>query len=344
MNFLPIVDPGIWQRYPEYRALSVVVRDFQPADSAAIPILPLQPPVWMMEHLEAWRGAFRAFGANRKKNPRSGGGGVGGAGGRGGRGSLGPPGGWGGALGGLAPRGGGAGGGAVRYGSRCRAGNRASRYRRDCVAGRSRRHLPPVELAPMQTHGAESRQPESLVHHRSPAAHAHRGTHARRRGTGLGAGADLSGDRALDRSARAPFVTTSYWTLPLFSRSLRPGFRGAAPAARIAQSLAERFTLLRSHFLPLFHHAAAPFLVIAMPPTESSNQNPRQDQQTGRLRKGDRPTTENRRCQPVPQIHHYKAEERHCRHPRRGDQGELHSSSQPFLSHISRPHGFRYSS
>ena len=71
MNFLPIVDPGIWQRYPEYRALSVVVRDFQPADSAAIPILPLQPPVWMMEHLEAWRGAFRAFGANPKKTPCS---------------------------------------------------------------------------------------------------------------------------------------------------------------------------------------------------------------------------------------------------------------------------------
>src|ERR1039457_7534616 len=70
MNFLPIVDPEIWQRYPEYRALSVVVRDFQPADSAAIPILPLQPPVWMMEHLEAWRGAFRAFGANPKKTDR----------------------------------------------------------------------------------------------------------------------------------------------------------------------------------------------------------------------------------------------------------------------------------
>jgi DNA/RNA-binding domain of Phe-tRNA-synthetase-like protein len=69
VNFLPTADPGIWQRYPEYRALSVVVRDFQPAASAAIPVLPLQPPVWMAEHLEAWRGAFRAFGANPKKTP-----------------------------------------------------------------------------------------------------------------------------------------------------------------------------------------------------------------------------------------------------------------------------------
>jgi DNA/RNA-binding domain of Phe-tRNA-synthetase-like protein len=71
VNFLPTADPGIWQRYPEYRALSVVVRDFQPAASAAIPVLPLQPPVWMAEHLEAWRGAFRAFGANPKKTPCS---------------------------------------------------------------------------------------------------------------------------------------------------------------------------------------------------------------------------------------------------------------------------------
>jgi DNA/RNA-binding domain of Phe-tRNA-synthetase-like protein len=67
IGFLPTIDPEIWQRYPEYRALSVVVRNFQAAGSAAIPALPLQPPVWMAEHLEAWRAAFRAFGANPKK-------------------------------------------------------------------------------------------------------------------------------------------------------------------------------------------------------------------------------------------------------------------------------------
>jgi len=49
----------------------VVVRDFQPAASAAIPAIPLQPPAWMAEHLEAWRGAFRAFGANPKRTPCS---------------------------------------------------------------------------------------------------------------------------------------------------------------------------------------------------------------------------------------------------------------------------------
>ena len=43
------------------------MREFRPADSAPIPTPPLQPPVWMTDHLEAWRSAFRAFGANPKK-------------------------------------------------------------------------------------------------------------------------------------------------------------------------------------------------------------------------------------------------------------------------------------
>jgi DNA/RNA-binding domain of Phe-tRNA-synthetase-like protein len=66
-----MVDPEIWRRYPEYRALSVAVRDFGPADSGAIAMPAPQPPAWMTEHLEAWRAAFRAFGANPKKTPCS---------------------------------------------------------------------------------------------------------------------------------------------------------------------------------------------------------------------------------------------------------------------------------
>ena len=71
MNFLPTVDSGIWHRHPEDPAFSVFVRDVQPAETAATLMLPLQPPVWMAEHLEAWRSAFRAFGANPKKTPCS---------------------------------------------------------------------------------------------------------------------------------------------------------------------------------------------------------------------------------------------------------------------------------
>jgi DNA/RNA-binding domain of Phe-tRNA-synthetase-like protein len=71
VHFLPTVDPEIWQRYPEYRALSVVVRNFQPAPGGPVTTLPPQPPIWMAEHLEAWRVAFRSFGANPKKTPCS---------------------------------------------------------------------------------------------------------------------------------------------------------------------------------------------------------------------------------------------------------------------------------
>jgi DNA/RNA-binding domain of Phe-tRNA-synthetase-like protein len=70
-GFLPTVDPEVWQRYPDYRALSVSVRDFRAGEGAPIPAIPLDPPAWMMDHLEAWRAAFRAFGANPKKTPCS---------------------------------------------------------------------------------------------------------------------------------------------------------------------------------------------------------------------------------------------------------------------------------
>jgi DNA/RNA-binding domain of Phe-tRNA-synthetase-like protein len=70
-TFVPAVAPEIWRRHPEYRALSVVVRDFRQTAAAGVSALAPQPPAWMAEHLEAWRGAFRAFGANPKKTPCS---------------------------------------------------------------------------------------------------------------------------------------------------------------------------------------------------------------------------------------------------------------------------------
>ena len=68
-TFQPAVDAAIWQRYPDYRALSVTVRGFEPSACAILP--PLDPPAWMSAHLEAWRAAFRSFGANAKKTPCS---------------------------------------------------------------------------------------------------------------------------------------------------------------------------------------------------------------------------------------------------------------------------------
>jgi DNA/RNA-binding domain of Phe-tRNA-synthetase-like protein len=69
--FVPGIAPEVWRGHPEYRALSVVVRNFHQTAFAGIgaPVPP--PPAWMAEHLEAWRSAFRAFGANPKKTPCS---------------------------------------------------------------------------------------------------------------------------------------------------------------------------------------------------------------------------------------------------------------------------------
>src|ERR1700722_12923238 len=70
-TFVPSIAGGIWERQPEYRALSVVVRDFEATGTSSPGTHAPQPPVWMAEHLEAWRSAFRAFGANPKKTPCS---------------------------------------------------------------------------------------------------------------------------------------------------------------------------------------------------------------------------------------------------------------------------------
>lgn len=69
--FVPVIAPEIWQRHPGYRVLSVVVRDFRQTAFAGVSAPAPQPPAWMAEHLEAWQGAFRAFGANPKKTPCS---------------------------------------------------------------------------------------------------------------------------------------------------------------------------------------------------------------------------------------------------------------------------------
>jgi DNA/RNA-binding domain of Phe-tRNA-synthetase-like protein len=68
-HFLPSVDPLIWERFPDYRALSVVIRDFQPARPLTPP--PVQPASWCDAHIDAWRDAYKKFGAIPKKTPSS---------------------------------------------------------------------------------------------------------------------------------------------------------------------------------------------------------------------------------------------------------------------------------
>jgi len=68
---LPVVSDEIWSDYPDYRALSVTVRAFRPPHGSVLENGSPVPPAWMEGHLDAWRTAFRKFGANPKKTSSS---------------------------------------------------------------------------------------------------------------------------------------------------------------------------------------------------------------------------------------------------------------------------------
>ena len=69
--FQPRIADEVWRRYPDYRALSVTARGFSVQAEAHFKPDTLTPSSWMDAHLEAWRAAFRGFGANPKKTPSS---------------------------------------------------------------------------------------------------------------------------------------------------------------------------------------------------------------------------------------------------------------------------------
>ena len=68
-SFLPSVKPEIWDRFPDYRALSVTARNFSiGVQTHSCKDAPTPAP-WIEEHISAWRRAFRAFGANPGRTP-----------------------------------------------------------------------------------------------------------------------------------------------------------------------------------------------------------------------------------------------------------------------------------
>jgi DNA/RNA-binding domain of Phe-tRNA-synthetase-like protein len=70
--FAPHVDAAIWQLRPDFAALSVVVRGGRNAPSAAADdSRPAPLPPWGQAHLDAWRDAYRAFGAKAQRTPCS---------------------------------------------------------------------------------------------------------------------------------------------------------------------------------------------------------------------------------------------------------------------------------
>ena len=77
-DFAPSVDAAIHALRPDYVALSIVARDVTNADSVAAIARPslwaegtLARPEWSEAHLQAWRDAYRAFGAKPQRTPPS---------------------------------------------------------------------------------------------------------------------------------------------------------------------------------------------------------------------------------------------------------------------------------
>jgi DNA/RNA-binding domain of Phe-tRNA-synthetase-like protein len=68
-EFEPLVDSEIWARYPEYRALSVVIWGYEPERAVEAPIG--GPAPWTDGHVQAWHEAFKRFGANPKRTAPS---------------------------------------------------------------------------------------------------------------------------------------------------------------------------------------------------------------------------------------------------------------------------------
>jgi len=68
-SFAPQVDEQIWVRFPDYRALSVVIRNYEPERNPEAPSA--TPATWIDGHIQAWHEAFKAFGANPKRTAPS---------------------------------------------------------------------------------------------------------------------------------------------------------------------------------------------------------------------------------------------------------------------------------
>jgi DNA/RNA-binding domain of Phe-tRNA-synthetase-like protein len=80
-SFSPVVDSAVWRLRPDFVALSLVARGGRngPSDAASEALLAeacraaesATAPGWAAAHLEAWREAYRAFGAKPQRTPCS---------------------------------------------------------------------------------------------------------------------------------------------------------------------------------------------------------------------------------------------------------------------------------
>lgn len=78
MDFRPSVAPEITLLRPDFRALSILVHgarnaasDAQSAAELSAAVRDMNAAPWAAQHLDAWRDAYRAFGAKPQRTPCS---------------------------------------------------------------------------------------------------------------------------------------------------------------------------------------------------------------------------------------------------------------------------------
>ncbi|MFO1046518.1 MAG: phenylalanine--tRNA ligase beta subunit-related protein, partial [Geminicoccaceae bacterium] len=79
MSFEPEIDPAVWRLRPDFAALSIVARRARngPSDAHSAAMLAAaaadmdRAAPWAEAHLDAWRAAYRAFGAKPQRTPCS---------------------------------------------------------------------------------------------------------------------------------------------------------------------------------------------------------------------------------------------------------------------------------
>src|SRR5690349_19850665 len=84
----------------------------------------------------------------------------------------------------------------------------------------------------------------------------------------------------------------------------RPGVRRLEWAAASPKTVAELFPFLRRHVVPALGHPPPKIGAMKTTASNAPEQNPAESQQSDSLPESDLPPSEQRRQQPIPQVHH----------------------------------------
>jgi DNA/RNA-binding domain of Phe-tRNA-synthetase-like protein len=68
---IPDVNSEIWQLRPDFVALSIVARGCRNGSGHELLAADFSQPVWAVDHLAAWREAYKAFGSKPQRTPCS---------------------------------------------------------------------------------------------------------------------------------------------------------------------------------------------------------------------------------------------------------------------------------